>query len=125
VFVRDTNSKLETRHCVDPIIYLCRKYRQLAHQVGAFVACFSLKVLMVHSPKHTVIADSQHQTSIGFTHGETIHFGNVEFITDHFGSLILSDKGNDLGAVFVGMAHSGSPSLRTILEDSAGKGDNL
>jgi hypothetical protein len=31
--------------------------------------------------------------------------------------------GNDSGVVFVGMAHSGSPSLHTILEESTDNGD--
>jgi hypothetical protein len=43
----------------------------------------------------------------------------MEFIIDHFDN--RSPKGNDSCAVFVGMAHSGSPSLHAILEESSTK----
>jgi hypothetical protein len=78
---------------------------------------------MLHSPKLAVIDNNKHQIDVGFTLGETIHIGSMEFIADHFGSLSLSDKGNVSSVMFVGMAHSGSPSLHTILEDSADEGD--
>jgi hypothetical protein len=45
-------------------------------------------------------------------------WSSLEFIADCVNSLSLSAKGNDSGVVFVGIAHSGSPSLHTILEDS-------
>jgi hypothetical protein len=54
---------------------------------------------------------------VGVT-GETIHFGNMEFIADHFNNLGLSRKGDDSGAIFVGIADSRSPSLHGILEES-------
>jgi hypothetical protein len=38
----------------------------------------------------------------GYTLGETIHFGSLDFIIDCFNSLSLSTKGNDLNAVFMG-----------------------
>jgi hypothetical protein len=69
---------------------------------------------MVHSPKLTAIIDDGHQNSLG----KTICFESLEFIADRVGSLSLSTEGNDSGAVFVGMTHSRSPSLHTILEDS-------
>jgi hypothetical protein len=78
---------------------------------------------MVHSPKIASTTDSEHQTSVGFTIGKTIRFGSLEFITDRFGNLGLFAEGNDSGAVFVGMAHSGSLSLDTILEESIDEGD--
>jgi hypothetical protein len=53
-----------------------------------------LNVSIVYSPKPTIIADGQHQTGDSFTLGETIHFGNLEFIVKRFGSLSLSDEGN-------------------------------
>jgi hypothetical protein len=84
--------------------------------------CFPLNVSMVHSPKLAVINDSKHLTGISFTHGKTIYSGSLEFIADCFGSLSLSDEGNVSSAVFVGMTHSRSPSLHTILEDSANEG---
>jgi hypothetical protein len=45
-------------------------------------------------------------------------FWSLAFIANYFGSLSLSPKGNDSDVVFVGAAHSGSPSLHTILKDS-------
>jgi hypothetical protein len=56
--------------------------------------------------------------SVGFTLVENIRFGSLEFIADPIDSLSLSAKGNDSSAIFMGMAHSGPPSLCTILEDS-------
>jgi hypothetical protein len=78
---------------------------------------------MVHSPKFVVTTNGEHQTSIGFTLGKTIHFGSLEFIIDRFGSLSLSLEGNDSSIMFMGMVHNGSPSLYTILKESADEGD--
>jgi hypothetical protein len=78
---------------------------------------------MVHSPKLDVINNDKHLTGISFTNGETICFGSLDFIVDHFGRLSLFDEGNVSGAIFVRIAHSGSPSLHTILEDSIDEGD--
>jgi hypothetical protein len=78
---------------------------------------------MVHSPKPTIITDGEHLTDISFTHGETICFGSLEFIANYFSNLSLSDEGKTSDATFVGMSHSGSPSLHTILEDSIDEGD--
>jgi hypothetical protein len=85
--------------------------------------CFPVNVSIVHSPKLTVITDGKHQTGGSFTHDETIHFGSLEFIANCFSTLSLSDEGNGSGAVFGGIAHSGSPSLLPILEDSTDEGD--
>jgi hypothetical protein len=85
--------------------------------------CFPLNVSVVHSLKLVIITDSEDLTDISFTHGETIHFGSLEFIANHFSNLSLFDEGKASGAMFVGMAHNGSPSLHTILEDSADEGD--
>jgi hypothetical protein len=41
----------------------------------------------------------------------------------HFGSMSFSAEGNESDVVFVGMAHSGSPSLHTIFEESADEDD--
>jgi hypothetical protein len=78
---------------------------------------------MVHSPKPTIVADGNHHNGVGFILGETICFGSLEFITDRFSSLSLSPEGNDLGVVFMGMVHSRSLSLDTILEESTDEGD--
>jgi hypothetical protein len=78
---------------------------------------------MFLSTKLIVIDDDKYLTDVSFTHGKIVCFGSLEFIPDHFDSLSLSDKGNVSGTMFVGMAHSGSPALHTILEDSADEGD--
>jgi hypothetical protein len=83
-----------------------------------FVAFFPLNVSMVHSSTLIVTTDCERLTYGGLSHGKTVHFGSLEFITDCFSSLSLSLKGNDSGTVFVGMAHSGSASMHTILVDS-------
>jgi hypothetical protein len=77
---------------------------------------------MIQLAKLFVVND-EHQTDVGFTLDETICFGSLEFIADCFGNLSLSPEGNDSGTVFVGMVHSGSPSLHTILEESADEDD--
>jgi hypothetical protein len=76
---------------------------------------------MVHLTTLIVTTDSERLTYGGFSHGETIRFGSLEFIANCFGSLSLSPMGSGSGAIFVGMACSLSPSLRTILEDSTDK----
>jgi hypothetical protein len=78
---------------------------------------------MVYSPKLVVVTDGKHQTGISFTHGNTIHFESLGFITDRFSNLSLSEEGNDSSAVFVEMAHNGSLSLHTIIKDSIDEGN--
>jgi hypothetical protein len=55
----------------------------------------------------------------GFSLSETIHFGSLEFIADCFSGLSLSPKGSNSGAIFVGTTRSGSPSLWSMIENSA------
>jgi hypothetical protein len=88
-----------------------------------FVACFPLNISMVHSPKLIVITDGEHLTGVSFTHGETIHFGRLEFFADCFGNPSLSDEGKVSGVVFMGMAYNESSLLHTNLKDSANEGD--
>jgi hypothetical protein len=73
---------------------------------------------MIHSSMLTVTANVEHLTYGGYFIGKIVHFGNMEFIVDCFSSLSFSPKGNDSGTVFVGTSCSGSPPLRTILDDS-------
>jgi hypothetical protein len=50
----------------------------------------------------------------GFTLGNIVHFGSLEFIVKCFSSLTLSPKGNDSSTIFMGMArHPCEPVLRT------------
>jgi hypothetical protein len=76
-----------------------------------------LNVSTVRSSKPTIVANKNNLTGAGFTLGETIHFGSLEFIVDHFGNLSLSSEESGSGAIFIGMVHNGSPSLHTILEE--------
>jgi hypothetical protein len=78
-----------------------------------------MDVPMVYSPKLTFIANGNNPIGVGLASGETIYFDSLEFTVDRFGRLSLSHKGNVLGALFVGMVHSGSPSLHTIIEQSS------
>jgi hypothetical protein len=75
------------------------------------------------SPKLTIVANGEHQTGDGFALAETIRFGRLEFITVCFGDMSLSPKGNDSDIIFVGMVHSRSLSMHTILEESTNEGD--
>jgi hypothetical protein len=95
----------------------------LARQVGPFVACFPLNVLMVHSLKHSIVSVSINLTNFEFTQGEAIYIRSLEFITHRFDCMSFSPKENDSGPIFVGMVHSGSPSLYTILEESISEDD--
>jgi hypothetical protein len=74
--------------------------------------------------ENVVITDDSNFLGIKHTWGETIHFRNVEFIADRFDNLSLSPEGNDSGTIFMGMAHSGSPSLYDILQESTGEVDS-
>jgi hypothetical protein len=83
----------------------------------------SYERLMVYSLKLTIVADGNNLADVGITPGETIYFGSLEITIDRFGNLSLSPKGNDSGAIFIGMVHSGSPSLHTILQESFNEGN--
>jgi hypothetical protein len=79
--------------------------------------------LVADSPKLTIVANSEHQTGDGFALAETIRFGRLEFITVSFGDMSLSPEGNDSSVIFVGLVHSRSLSMHTILEESTNEGD--
>jgi hypothetical protein len=73
---------------------------------------------MVYPSMLVVTTDGEHLTCGGFSLGEIVCFGSLEFIADCFDSLSLSPNGNDSSIVFMEMSHTGSPPLCTILEDS-------
>jgi hypothetical protein len=77
---------------------------------------------MVHSPNLFFIANGNNPTGVGFTLGKTICFSSPEFTKDYPGHLSLSPLEGDSGIIFIGMVHSGSPSLDTTLEDSSDEG---
>jgi hypothetical protein len=79
---------------------------------------------MVHSSTLAITTDGEHLMDGGFSLSEVVHVGSLEFSTGHFDNLNLSPKGSDSGAVFVGMAQSGSPSLHAILEESVSEYDS-
>jgi hypothetical protein len=85
---------------------------------GGLQRAFPQDVLMATSPKLSFIANCSNPIGIGLTPGETIHFGSLDFTANCLGRLSLSPKERDSDTIFIGMVHSGSPSLLTTLEDS-------
>jgi hypothetical protein len=74
-------------------------------------------------PKLTIDANINNLPGIVLALGKTICFGSLEFTADRFCRLSLSLEGDDSGVVFIGMVHSGSPSLDTVLEESFDESD--
>jgi hypothetical protein len=73
---------------------------------------------MVTSSKLSFVANGNNSNGVVLTPGETIHFGSLDFTANCLGRLSLSPKERDSDTIFIGMVHSGSPSLLTTLEDS-------
>jgi hypothetical protein len=78
-----------------------------------------LDVLMVPSSSIAIIADDERLACGGFTLGEPVRLGNLDFIVDYFGGLRLSPRRGNEGAIFVGSTRSGAstPQWSTV-EDS-------
>jgi hypothetical protein len=55
---------------------------------------FHLDVLMVPSSVLTTIADGERLACSDFSLDKTVRFGSLEFITDYFGGLNLSPRGD-------------------------------
>jgi hypothetical protein len=103
-----------------PISCQCKKHQQLARQEGGFAACFSLDVPMVPPLARAVATNGEHLLCDGFSLGETICFGSLEFITNCFGCLSLSPLGDGLDAIVMGPAGGGLSLLPwTMVGDSA------
>jgi hypothetical protein len=86
---------------------------------GDLQRAFPLDVPMVLSLKLSSVDNGNHPTDIGLAPGSTIHFGSLEFTADHLGRLSLSPQEWDSSTIFIGMVHTGSPSLHTALKESS------
>jgi hypothetical protein len=62
--------------------------------------------------------------NIELTRDYAIRFKDLEFIVEQLDNLFLLPEGDDSSAVVGGMAHSGSPSLHAILEESPSEDDS-
>jgi hypothetical protein len=68
---------------------------------------------MVTSPKLSFVANSNNPIGIGFTPGETIHFGSLVFTANRLRRLSLSPMEWDSSAIFIGIVHTRSLSSHT------------
>jgi hypothetical protein len=88
-------------------------------QKGDLQHAFSLYVLMVPASVLIVTTSGERLLCDGFTLGETICFGSLEFIADYFSGLSLSPRRDGSDAVVVGSSRSEPPSrLRAMIGDS-------
>jgi hypothetical protein len=78
-------------------------------------------VPVVPPPKLSFIANDDNPIGVGLALSSTIDFNSLEFIVDCLGHLSISPQGWDSDTIFVGMAHNGSLSKRTALEESSGE----
>jgi hypothetical protein len=60
---------------------------------------------MVPSSALTITTNGECFSCDGFSIGETIRSGSLEFIVDRFGSLSLSPTGDNSGAIAMGLAY--------------------
>jgi hypothetical protein len=58
----------------------------------------------------------------GFSLGETIRFGSLELIADHFGGLSLSPLGNGSGTTAMSPAYGGPPLPQQIMVENPTEG---
>jgi hypothetical protein len=74
---------------------------------------------MVPSSSIAITADGERLACGGFSLREPIRLGNFEFMADYFGSLSLSLRRGNEGAIFMGSTHSGSSTPQwTMIKDS-------
>jgi hypothetical protein len=77
------------------------------------------EVLVVPSSSIIVVTDGECLAYGGFSLGKPVHLGNFEFIANYFGSLSLSPRRGNGGAVIVGSTHSmPSTPQRAMIKDS-------
>jgi hypothetical protein len=60
---------------------------------------------MVPTSVITDTINSEHLTCGGFSLGEMVCLGNIEFITDYFSGMSLSPRRGDSGIAFMGSTH--------------------
>jgi hypothetical protein len=71
---------------------------------------FPLDIPMVPSSALVIAADGERLSCDVFYLSETIHFGSLEFSTDHFGGLILFAMGDSSSAAVMGSTRVGPSS---------------
>jgi hypothetical protein len=81
-----------------------------------------LDVLMAPSPKLYFVANDNNSIDVYLAPGSTILFDSLEFTPDRIGCLTLSPLEWDSRTIFIGMAHSRSPSLHTALKVPSDEG---
>jgi hypothetical protein len=82
---------------------------------GGLQRAFALDVPMVPSSALVITTDAERLSCGGFSLGETIHFGSLEFIADHFGGLCLSPMGDGSEIDSMGSARGRPPSPRQAM----------
>jgi hypothetical protein len=119
--VHKTTSKLE--HVILTTLFLSVLKTPTVGAPGRGICStlFSLDILIVTSPKVSFVANGINLTGASLAPGKTIQFSYLEFTADRLGHLSLYPKERDSAAIFIGVVHSGSPSLHTTLEDSSDK----
>jgi hypothetical protein len=86
--------------------------------ISFFLECKCISLVFPHqcSSALAVAANGERLSGGGFSLGETIHFGSIEFITDFFGNLSLPPRRDISDAAVMGSIHSGPPSpLRAMI----------
>jgi hypothetical protein len=86
--------------------------------ISFFLECKCISLVFPHqcSSALAVTANGECLSGGGFSLGETIHFGSIEFITDFFGNLSLPPRRDISDAAVMGSIHSGPPSpLRAMI----------
>jgi hypothetical protein len=104
--VHKTTSELE--HAILTTMYLvgAKNIGSWCARMGDLQCAFLLYVPMVPSSALAITTDGDCLTCGGFSLGETVHLGSIEFVADYFGSLSLSPRRGDLGPTFMGSTHS-------------------
>jgi hypothetical protein len=115
--------RLGTRDLDHPISCRCIKHRQLVPQEGGLAACFSSRhsdgsIIHVYPPLLPTMSSCSVSTSPKMRpHASKTSSSSMTTPT----TSTPHRSGGDSDAIVMGMSHSGSPSLHTILEESPSK----